>query len=212
MVRTLAQHMLTPIEGAWKAVIHVLKYLNQTSEYHLHLGGRPHKKDKAIVMYTDANWALDPTNSWRSTSGVITYLYGCPVSWHSHVQKCVALSAVEAEFATASEATQEALFFSYLLQDLGVDNIKLILCMDSQGCIQVSKDPAKHWKLKHIDTHYYFVRDHVQEDEIRIEYVGTTNNVADILMKLLRGLETSRLAQVIGLVMPAKGGVEDTPE
>lgn len=204
-VGTLARHMSTPIEGAWSAAIHVLKYLNQTSEYCLCLGGRPSKEDKAIITYTDANWASDPTNSQRSTSGAITYLYGCPVSWQSHVQKCVALSAVEAEFVAVSEATREVLFFSYLLRDLGADNIKPILRTDSQGCIQVSKDPAKHWKLKHIDTQYYFVRDHMQEGDIRIEYVGTTDNIADILTKPLRGVETSRLAQVMGLEMLVKG-------
>ncbi|KAJ1039513.1 hypothetical protein NDA10_002794 [Ustilago hordei] len=30
-------------------------------------------------MYTDANWASDPTNGRRSTSGSITYVYGCPL-------------------------------------------------------------------------------------------------------------------------------------
>lgn len=51
------------------------------------------------------------------------YIYGCLVSWKSHVQKCVALSAVEAEFVAASEAVQEALFFSYLLRDLEIVDV-----------------------------------------------------------------------------------------
>ena len=46
-------------------------------------------------------------------------------------------------------------FFSYLLRNLEIGDVKLVLCTDSQGCIQVSKDLAKHWKLKHIDTWYY---------------------------------------------------------
>ncbi|SOV02937.1 uncharacterized protein UDID_18084 [Ustilago sp. UG-2017a] len=194
------------------AVIHLLKYLNQTSDYRLNLGGahRSHA-DQPVVTYTDANWASDPTNGRRSTSGAITYVYGCPVSWKSHVQKCVALSAVEAELVAASEAAREALFFSYLLRDLGVFGVKPTLCTDSQGCIQVSKDPAKHWKLKHIDTRYYFVRDHVQDGDISIEFVGTANNVADILTKPLKGLNTTRISRMIGLDMPLRGGVEDAP-
>ncbi|SAM78142.1 uncharacterized protein UBRO_20265 [Ustilago bromivora] len=83
----------------------------------------------------------------------------------------------------------------------------ILVQMPSQLAIthtKVSKDPAKHWKLKHINTRYYSVRDHVQESDIRIEYVGTTNNLADILTKPLRGVETSRLAQVMGLEMPVK--------
>ncbi|SOV09159.1 uncharacterized protein UDID_18280 [Ustilago sp. UG-2017a] len=162
-------------------------------------------------MYTDVNWASDPTNRRRSTSGAVTYVYGCPVSWKSHVQKCVALSAVEAELVAVSEAAREELFFSYLLRDLGVTGVKPILRTDSQGCIQVSKDPAKHWKLKHIDTRYYFVRDHVQDGDISIEFVGTANNVANILTKPLKGLNTTKMSKKIGLDMPLRGGVEDTP-
>ena len=112
------------------------------------------------------------------------------------MQKCIVLSAVEAEFVAASEAAQEALLFSYLLRDLGVPNVKPVLRTDSQGCIQVSRDPAKHWKLKHIDTRYYFVRDHVQDWDIVIEYVRTAKNVADMLTKPLKGLDTSRLANL----------------
>ena len=136
-------------------------------------------------------------------------MYGCPVSWRSHVQKCMALSAVKAEFVAALEATREALFFSYLLRDLGVEAHPLTLQTDSQGCIQVSKDPAKHWKLKHINTRYHFVRDHVQEGEVKIDFIRTTDNVADILTKLLKGLATSWITRQIGLMMLSRGGVED---
>ncbi|KAJ1578237.1 hypothetical protein NDA11_000622 [Ustilago hordei] len=139
---------------AWKAAIHKVKYLNQTSGYQLYLGGRLDKHaDKPVTTYTNANWALDPTNGWRSTSGVIMYIYRCPVSWKSHVQKCVVLSAVKAEFFTASEAVQEVLFFSYLLQDLEITDVQPMLYTDSQGCIQdwryhQGRELKMHWHLK----------------------------------------------------------------
>ena len=131
------------------------------------------------------------------------------MSWKSHVQKCVALSAVEAEFVATSKVVREALFFSYLLWDLEIMDVQPVLHTDSQGCIQVSKDPAKHWKLKHIDTRYHFICNHVQEGDVAIKYVRTANNVADVLTKSLQGLHTSRLARMIGLEIPPKRGVED---
>ncbi|SOV04525.1 uncharacterized protein UDID_17111 [Ustilago sp. UG-2017a] len=87
-VGTLARYMSEPIDSAWKAAIHLLKYLNQTNDYHLNLGGlhRNHA-GQPVVTYTNANWASDPTNGHRSTSGAITYVYGCPVSWKSHPLK-----------------------------------------------------------------------------------------------------------------------------
>ncbi|SOV08313.1 uncharacterized protein UDID_17347 [Ustilago sp. UG-2017a] len=179
-IGTLARYMSSPTSNAWKAALHLVKYLNQTSEYKLLFGDEANK---------------------HLGQQIVT----------SHVQKCVALSAVEAEFVAASEAMREALFFSYLLRDLGVEAHPPTLRTDSQGCIQVSKDPAKHWKLKHIDTRYHFVRDHVQEGEVKIDFVGTTDNVADILTKPLKGLATSWIACLMGLTMPSRGGVEDVP-
>ena len=85
----------------------------------------------------------------------------------------------------------DTLFFSYLLRDLEITDVQPILYTDSQGCMQVSKDPAKHWKLKHIDTWYHFVCDHMQEGDVAIKHVRTANNIADILTKPLQGLNTS---------------------
>ncbi|CCF52614.1 hypothetical protein NDA11_003356 [Ustilago hordei] len=49
-------------------------------------------------------------------------------------------------------------------------------------------------------------KDHMQEGDITIKYVGMTNNVVDILMKPLKGGETTQLAQAMGLVILARGG------
>ena len=62
-VGVLAQHMSEPNDSTWQAGIHLLKYLNQMSKYHLELGGMHRKHAKQpVVTYTDANWASDPTN------------------------------------------------------------------------------------------------------------------------------------------------------
>ncbi len=208
-VGTLARHMSEPKDAAWEAALKVLKYLNQTAEDRLVLG-KDKDMNRAVTTYTDANWASDKATGRRSTSGSMTFVHGCLVSWKSHVQKCVALSAVESEFVAASEAVREALFFSYLLRDLGVLDTKPTLYTDSKGCIQVSKDPAKHWKLKHIDTRYHFVRDHVQEGDVAIEFIGTKMNVADILTKPLPKVPLSLAGQRVGLTRPLRGAVEDT--
>ncbi|SYW74269.1 uncharacterized protein UHO2_01134 [Ustilago hordei] len=50
----------------------------------------------------------------------------------------------------------------------------------------VSKDPAQHWKLKHIDTKYHFICNNVQEGRVQIKYVDTTRNLADVLTKPIR--------------------------
>ena len=44
-----------------------------------------------------------------------------------------------------------------------------------------------------------------------IKYIGTSDNAVGILTKPLKGISTSKMAQLIGLGMPSRGGVEDLP-
>lgn len=54
-VGVLARYMSTPTVSAWGAVIHALKYLNQTNQYQLQLGGNAiTHADQPVVTYTDA--------------------------------------------------------------------------------------------------------------------------------------------------------------
>ncbi|SNX81731.1 related to retrotransposon protein [Melanopsichium pennsylvanicum] len=205
---SLARYMSKPREGAWEAAIQVLKYLNQTAENTLRYENKEENKHP-ITTYTDANWASERATNRRSTSGSTTFIFGNLVSWKSQVQKCVSLSAVEAEFVAASDAAREALFFKYLLRDLGVSEEKPLMLTDSMGCVQVSKDAAKHWKLKHIDTRYHFIRDNVQSGSLEIKHIRTEENLADMLTKPVPKAIIMRTCNGINMVRPARGGVED---
>ncbi|SOV06706.1 uncharacterized protein UDID_17586 [Ustilago sp. UG-2017a] len=83
----------------------------------------------------------------------------------------------------AHDTTHEVLFLKQLLCSIGIATGTPTVYSDNTGCIQVSKDPAQHWKLKHIDTKYHFVRNNVQEGRVQIKYVDTTRNLADVLTK-----------------------------
>jgi hypothetical protein len=131
-VGSLARYMTTPRKDAWTAALHVLKYLNQTGENVLRLGEKFHTAHP-VISYTDANWASETGTNRKSTSGSMTFIYGCLVSWKAQLQKCVSLSALEAEFVAASEAAREAIYFKYLLRGLGIWKGPPLLLTDSLG-------------------------------------------------------------------------------
>jgi hypothetical protein len=56
---------------------------------------------------------------------------------------------------------------------------------DNTSAINISKNPVMHSKTKHIPIKYHFLREQVSEKNIRVEYVGTKEQVADIFTKLL---------------------------
>ena len=44
---------------------------------------------------------------------------------------------------------------------------------DNTSAINISKNPVMHSKTKHIPIKFHFLREHVSENNIRLEYVET---------------------------------------
>ncbi|KAJ1590163.1 hypothetical protein NDA12_004721 [Ustilago hordei] len=200
-VGVLARHMREPSQEHYQAAQRVLRYLESTRQ--VGLVYRASESQEPLVAHSDANWASDATIQRRSTSGSVALVYGNPVAWKSATQKCVSLSAVEAEFIAATEATREVLFLKQLLRSIGIATGTPTVYSDNTGCIQVSKDPAQHWKLKHIDTKYHFVCNNVQEGRVQIKYVDTTRNLADVLTKPIGRQAMQQARSGLHLQIPA---------
>jgi hypothetical protein len=56
---------------------------------------------------------------------------------------------------------------------------------DNTSAITISKNPVMHSKMKHIPIKYHFLREQVTEKNIKVEYVGTKEQVANIFTKPL---------------------------
>ena len=59
-----------------------------------------------------------------------------------------------------------------------------IFC-DNTSVINISKNPVMHSKTKHIPIKFHFLREHVTEKNIRLEYVDTKEQTIDIFTKML---------------------------
>ncbi|KAJ1043639.1 hypothetical protein NDA10_005097 [Ustilago hordei] len=200
-VGVLARHMCEPSQEHYQAAQRVLHYLESTRQ--VGLVYRASESQEPLVAHSDANWVSDATIQRRSTLGSVALVYRNPVAWKSATQKCMSLSAVEAEFIAAMEATCEVLFLKQLLCSIGIATGTPTVYSDNTGCIQVSKDPAQHWKLKHIDTKYHFVHNNVQEGRVQIKYVDTTRNLADILTKPIGRQAMQQARSGLHLQIPA---------
>jgi hypothetical protein len=56
---------------------------------------------------------------------------------------------------------------------------------DNTSTISISNNLVMHSKMKHIPIKYHFLREQVTEKNIRVEYVGTKEQLEDIFTKLL---------------------------
>ena len=93
---------------------------------------------------------------------------------------------MEAEFVAFLAIVQEVMWLKQFLYHLGV-NAKsvdpVIVNYDSQATIAYTKDPKYHYKTKHIDTKYNFVKDIVAHKEVNMKYISMHNMVANPLTK-----------------------------
>jgi hypothetical protein len=200
-VQAVGRHLQAPGPDHMVAVKRVLRYLKGTRTVGLKFGATGARKheahlrelginlpssDKVVLFgYTDSDWASDPDKR-RSTTGYTFVLEGGSVSWMSKLQPTVALSSAEAEYMAACAATQEAVYLRRLLEGLGFKQEGATLILeDNQGCIALSENPVHHQRTKHIDVRYHFVRERVESGEVKLVYVPTEHQLADLLTKPL---------------------------
>ena len=65
------------------------------------------------------------------------------------------------------------------------------------------KNPTFHAKTKHIDVQYYFVRDMVEDNKVKLEKVETLVNVANALTKLMSTEKFRWCLESMGLSAPS---------
>ena len=75
----------------------------------------------------------------------------------------------------------------------------VILC-DNQNGIRLSENPVFHDRSKHIDIRYHFIRDIVQRGAIRLDHIGTDEQVVDILTKPLGKVKFLTFREKFGIV------------
>jgi len=138
-----------------------------------------------LAGYTDSDWAGCASDR-KSTSGCCFGLGLAVVSWFSRKQQSVALSSAEAEYMAASLASCEAIWLRKMLFGLFGQPLRpsVIYC-DNQSCIKLTENPVFHDRSKHIGIKYHFIRDYVQKGAVKLEYIPTDEQVADIPTKAL---------------------------
>ena len=108
------------------------------------------------------------------------------MSWFSRKQKSVALSSAKAEYMAASQANCEAIWLHKMLVGLFGQRLRpIVIDYDNKSCIKLTKNLLFHDKSKHIEISYHFIHDCVQRGVVKLEYVTTDEQVADILTKSL---------------------------
>jgi hypothetical protein len=130
------------------------------------------------------------------------------ISWSSKKQPSVALSSCEAEIMAASEAGKEAVSLQRLARELGLSDLDepIDLWMDNKSGIDVAYNPQHHGRMKHVARRHFFIRELVEDGQIRVPFVRTDDNLADFFTKALPPKQFRAVRDVIMNVCPITGG------
>jgi hypothetical protein len=108
------------------------------------------------------------------------------ISWSSMKQGSIAQSTLEDEYIATSDAGKEALWLRKLVSMLFGDKLEMtVVHCDNQSCIKLTENMVFHDRSKHINMKYHYIQDLVQRKTIKLQYISTSEQVADILTKPL---------------------------
>ena len=166
-----------------KAMKHLLKYLKGTKKRGIRYRRPPGDDEKVqIIAFVDSDWAGCP-DTRRSTIGWSVHLCGGPVSWKSQLKKTLALSSCEAEFMGLSDVAREIMWLCKFLKEIGVPYHTPKVFCDSNSAIYWAEDPVQHQRNKHVELKYYFIRDVVDKELVKLYRINTKYNIADLFTK-----------------------------
>ncbi|CAI7847690.1 unnamed protein product [Closterium sp. NIES-53] len=175
----------------------VLCYLCSTSGMGLVLGGR---SPVVLTGHADASWADDQATQ-RSSQGYTFSLGSGSVSWRATRSSSVLGSSCEAEIYAGAMAAQELRWLTYLLTDLGEPpRSPPVLYVDNKAMLALCREQRLEHRTKHIALCYFLARELQQRGQLRLAYVASEANTADVFTKALAPCDHQRFCTQLGLV------------
>jgi len=147
----------------------------------------PMARGKEVHMYCfcDADHAGDRVTR-RSQTGIIIFLNRAPITWYSKKQNTVESSTFGSEFVALRIATELIISLRYKLRMMGIPiRTPCITFCDNETAIRNSTIPESMLKKKHNSIAYHRVREAVAADILRIGYIPSSDNLADMFTKPL---------------------------
>ena len=183
-VRAVARFFENPGPAHKKSVMKILQYLLHTKEWGITYGGQG--CGLCMEAYTDSDFGAC-LNTRRSVSGAVLMLVKEAISWHSRMQEVTASGTSEVEYVALSEVVKEVLFLrqvqEFMEPSMRVSAVNVF--KDNGGVIKLATNKHASRRAKHIDVKHHLVRDASDARKVRVAYVRSEDQHADLLTKPL---------------------------
>ena len=110
------------------------------------------------------------------------------------------MSTAEAEYVAVSLYCSQVFWQKQQLMNYSIKLDHIPIKYDNISAINLSKNPIQYSRTKHIDIRYYFLRDHIQNGDISLDFIDTNNQLADIFTKTLNEERLNFIKYDFGLI------------
>ena len=188
-VGMLSRVLSKPNESLIKHAERVLLYLWR----HKNIGLRYETTPTTPEGFSDASWEVR-----HSTSGWLVRWQQAVISFASKKQNSVATSSAEAELVALSDAAKDCIYFQKFSDELCPPAPRpMTLACDNQAARDLAYNPEHHDRTKHIARRHFYVRETVENHDLRVPFVRSHENLADFFTKHLPNKTFFALRKVI---------------
>ena len=191
-VNVLSRHQIEPTENDWTMVKRVFRYLKGTKNKGLtYLAERNDLQAFSDASHADCKGSL-------TTCGCAIKLYGDTVSWKTHKLTSVTCSTCESEYVAMSETCRELISLENSLKFIFYDSFcPMTLWCDNKAAAANAETNGGN-KLRHISViSEHYVRQCVERNQVKIKWISTRDQIADIFTKPLSFELHKRLSNII---------------
>ena len=221
-VRLLASSMSQPRQGDLAELKRLARFLkgrptaflkfpvlwDQGSEGKVFKGQNPFTESpgNSLHIFSDADWAGDPTTR-RSATGFVAMRSGGCVRSSSTTQSVIGLSSCESEFYGLCRATASGLGIQSSLVDLGI--LADILVWSDASAARAVAARRGLGKLRHLHTRFLWLQESVAMKAVSMRKIPGTENPADVLTKALPWPQIAGHMERLGLYYSGSCGAAE---
>ena len=198
-VSKLSAKVASPTESDMGLLKKCLRYIKGTLKYRL-VFRKKTGINVNLIGFSDASHGNEEKRT--SQDGFIFLWNGTPISWSSRRQKSVSISTHQAEVYGISETVREAIWLRRLLKDFVSQVGTLPIYADNQAAISSAQSSGTHSASKHIDLRTKFNEEKVAKKLVKLLYVKSEDNVADVFTKPLGRIKFTKFRDLMLTEVP----------
>jgi hypothetical protein len=189
----LVRRVQCPDKDDWSKMVRLVQYIRGTKGYGIRLSG---EVNLSVTAFIDASYGVH----WdlKSHTGAVITLGKGPVYAKSGIQRLNTTSSAESELVALSDSTGQIIWTRHFLEHQGYKIGPATVYEDNQSAIKLAENGRSNSsRTRHIAVRYFFISDRIASGEIKVEYLNTTDMIADILTKPLQGALFRRLRSLL---------------